>query len=264
MSFAPVVPSSGLTGWSFLQRTQTAQKEILAQSPQFEREEQYFRDNIANVTTAADLVADRTLLRLSLTAFGLQDDVDNKYFIEKVLSDGVLSDDALANKLADSRYLELSTAFGFGTGEVLQTFRPGFADKIMGRALDQTFEIAVGDQDSDLRLALGLEYEISKIAEKDTSEIAKWYTILGTPTVRSVFEGALNLPSSVATIDIDKQLEIFRARSNSVFGTDKVTELASEEVREDLVRNYLLQQQIGDINIASSASNALTLLQFAS
>lgn len=261
MTFVATIPTNGLAGWSFLQRTADAQKNVLEGSPQFAREADYFREKIGSITTAEDLVSDRVLLRLSLSAFGLQDDINNRFFVQTVLSDGILNDDALANRLADQRYREFSLAFGFGPGEIPQTFRTNFVENIIERALNQNFEVAVGEQDADLRLALGFGNDLGKILESGTSETAKWFNILGTPPVRSIFEGALNLPSSIGSIDLDQQLEIFRERSRIVFGTNSIEDLAADEIQEDIVRRYLLQQQIGQVTIASSASNALTLLQ---
>ena len=50
---------------------------------------------------------------VALGAFGLQDDLPNRFFIQKVLEGGTLSTDSLANKLSDPRYAALAKAFGF-------------------------------------------------------------------------------------------------------------------------------------------------------
>ena len=263
MSFSAIIPASGLVGWTFLQRTQAAQQDTLERSPQFSREAQYFRDNIGKVTSADQLVIDRSLLQVALSAFGLQDDLSNKYFIQKVLSDGVVNDDALSNRLADPRYRAFSLAFGFGPGETAQTSRPGFADRIIEQALEKKFEVAVGEQDQGLRLALGFRNELTKISQASGSETSRWFSILGTPPVKTVFEGAMNLPGSIGSVDIDQQLKIFQSRAESVFGTNVVGDLVQPEVQEEIVRKFLLQQQIGQTSIATSASNALTLLQYA-
>lgn len=261
MTFSPVIPGGGLAGWNFLKSTEVQQKEVLARTGQNARDAEYFRQNISQVTTAEALVSDRTLLNQALTAFGLQDDLDNRFFIRKVLSDGTLSDDALSNRLADKRYLEFSHAFGFGPGERLQTQLPGFADTILNRALNESFEIAVGEQDPDLRLAIGLDEDLSTIAGRNSTETAKWFTVLGTPPVRAVFEAALGLPSAIGVQDIDLQLETFKMRARAVFGTDKISDFQSEDLRDHLVRNFLLQRQIGEFSVSNGASNALALLQ---
>ncbi len=83
-------------------------------SPVIQRDTDYFLENIGKIDTAEDLVNDRRLLSVALGAFGLDEDIDSKYFIRKVLEDGTLDPEALSNKLADKRYLDFSQAFGFG------------------------------------------------------------------------------------------------------------------------------------------------------
>ena len=101
--FQPLVPTGGLAGWRFLQRTYDTQFEAFNQSVSLQRDTDYFRENIGQVTTAEALVSDRRLLSVALGAFGLQDDVDNRYFIRKVLEEGSVNEDALAVRFADRR-----------------------------------------------------------------------------------------------------------------------------------------------------------------
>mgnify|MGYP006142551315 FL=1 len=81
--FQPIVPSGGLVGWRFLQRTYESQADNFNQSTQLQRDTEYFRENIASISNAEDLVADRRLLTVALGAFGLDADLGNKFFIKK-------------------------------------------------------------------------------------------------------------------------------------------------------------------------------------
>ena len=103
MSFQPVIPLTGYLGWRFLERTSDAQQDIFAKSQPVQRATDHFREKIGKVNSAADLVNDRQLLSVALGAFGLDADINNRAFIQKVLEDGTLSQDALANRLADNR-----------------------------------------------------------------------------------------------------------------------------------------------------------------
>ena len=40
---------------------------------------------------------------MALGAFGLQDDINNRYFIRKILEEGTTNEDALANRFSDTR-----------------------------------------------------------------------------------------------------------------------------------------------------------------
>jgi len=260
--FQPVVPFSGYSGWAVLTRTLDTQKEAYEKSPVIQRETDYFKENIGKVSTAEDLVADRTLLKVALGAFGLDADINSKAFIRKILSDGTLTSDALANKLSDKRYLDFAKAFGFGDFSVPRTKLSGFGDEITSRYTDQQFEVAIGDADPDMRLALGLQRDLTTIAEKSNSVDTKWYTIMGQPPLRKVFETALGLPSSFGAQKLETQLKTFKARAEQVFGSDDLAQFSEPAKREDLVRIFLLR---ADIQASSSANirgqTALALLQ---
>ena len=114
MSFQPVLPLAGYAGWSFLKRTLARQQVAQQASPVQQRDEAYFREKIGKVTTAEQLVSDKRLLRISLTAFGLEADQNSTAFIRKVLEGGTLKEGSLANRLADKQYQKFAAAFGFG------------------------------------------------------------------------------------------------------------------------------------------------------
>lgn len=260
MSFQPSIIGTGLVGWQFLKATQERQAEIFNASPAIQRDTDYFRENIARVQSAADLVDDRRLLRVALGAYGLQDDIDSKFFIRKVLEEGVNERTALANRLSDDRYKSLSAAFSFDSGTP-PVQSSTFVNDIISRFQEQQFEIAIGQQDQDLRLASNFDRAIREIADSSTSEDARWSRIMGTPPLRQVFEKALNLPSSFAQIDIDSQLDIFKDKAAARFGTDKISEIAGDGLTEKVVQTFLLNSQIESFAKTSGSQVALTLLQ---
>lgn len=263
MSFQPIVPLSGYVGWRFLERTIDAQQAAFSESQPIARAADYFRENIGNVRTAEDLVSDRQLLSVALGAFGLDDDIDNGFFIRKILEDGTLRDEALANRLADNRYAEFSRAFGFGDLPIARTSLSTFPDEIIARFEARQFERAVGEQDNDLRLAMNVSTGISDILDRNSSQAGQWFSVMGNAPLRNVFETALGLPSSIASIDLDQQREIFQERAKAVLGSDNLSDFASAEQQEKLIRLFLVRSEAASISVSSGASAALTLLQSA-
>lgn len=262
MTYTPAIPLGGLSGWRFLNRTMDDQRAALAATPTQSRDMEYFRENIGKVETGEDLVKDFRLLRVALTAFGLQDDLPNKYFIKRILDDGVVSDDALANRLADKRYLELSKAFGFGTSLPPLSRLPGFSEKILSRFQDHSFEQAVGDVDDSMRLALNATRELPELAQEDGSDATLWFRVMGNAPLRSVMETAFGLPASVGALDLDRQLEIFQDKAETLLGSDSITQFSDPEKMDDLVRLFLSRSQISQFAVStSSASIALILLR---
>ncbi|MCB2124410.1 MAG: DUF1217 domain-containing protein [Rhodobacteraceae bacterium] len=264
MSFTPVVPVGGYAGWTFLARTREAQKQAFVASASQQRDEAYFRAKIGGISTAEELVADRRLLSVALGAFGLEADIDNRYFIRKVLEDGTLTPGALGNKLADKRYLEFSKAFGFGDYATPRTKLSDFADRMLESYETRSFEAAVGAQNDDMRLAMNAERELARLAGRAGSDDAKWFEVMGSPPLREVFQTALGLPSAFARLDLDQQLGVFRERAERVLGDAEISQFADPGKIGNLVRVFLLRAESGAAaSVYSARSAALTLLQSA-
>lgn len=259
--YQPVLISSGLVGWQFLQRTYDQQLSAFSESTLLKRNTDHFAEKIASVTTAEDLVSDRQLLTVALGAFGLSDDIDNKFFVQKMLSDGTTADDALANRFTDSRYREFSEAFGLGPGEIRGALKPGFVDDIIAKFQANSFEVETGNQDETMRIALYAERTLPDVVQSEGSDASKWFSIMGQPPLRSLFETALGLPDAFGQVDIDQQLKVFQERSERILGVSDPAEFADEETLDRLVTTYLARSQLESFGTgASGASIALTLL----
>jgi hypothetical protein len=260
MTFSPIIPAGGLTGWTILKKTREVQVKAFTNSAAIRGDQEYFREKIGGIKTADQLVSDRRLLKVALTAFGLEADINAKAFIKKVLSDGTLDTKALANRLADKQYLAMSAAFGFGDFSIPRTQISDFADKILGDYRARSFEIAIGENNSDMRLALTAERELGKLAASGISEDAKWFTVMGSRPLRKVFETALGLPSRFGALDLDQQLLVLKQKAGQRFGDDRVTQFNRPEAIEMLIRNFLVRSEAGGQGNFSPAKSALALL----
>jgi len=264
MIFQPALPLGGYAGWRFLNRTMEAQQAAFARSPQVNRDLDHFRARIGDIDSAEALVSDRQLLRVALGAFGLEADINNRFFIRKVLEDGTLDPRALANRLADKRYLGFSRAFGFGDFPVPRSKLSDFGDRIAKAYSTRQFEVAVGAQDENMRLALTLRRELGDVAAREAGERTRWFTVLGNPPLRKAFETAFGLPPSFALLDIDRQLSVMQTRTRAAFGDDTVAQFDSPERMEAMVRRFLLRSDAaasGGFGAKAPGSTALQLLQ---
>jgi hypothetical protein len=262
MSFQPVLPLTGYAGWGFLKRTLVRQQAVQQLLPVQQRDEAYFRDKIGKADTAEKLVNDKRLLRIALTAFGLEGDVNNKAFIQKILEGGTLKEGSLANKLADKQYLKFAGAFGYGDFSVPRTKISTFPDEILAQFRARSFETAVGAQNNTYRLSMNAEREIPALAAKSSSELAKWYTLLGNAPLREVMQTALGLPKSLSSIDIDQQVSVLRAKTETVFGSSDLGQFKDPSKMDALVRRFILQSEmLGQSAATSPAATALALLK---
>jgi Protein of unknown function (DUF1217) len=262
VTFQPILPLAGYSGWGFLKRTMVRQQAAQQALPAQQRDEAYFRDRIGKADTAEKLVNDKRLLRIALTAFGLEGDVNSKAFIQKILEGGTLKEGSLANKLADKQYQKFAAAFGYGDFSVPRTKISTFADEILTQFSTRTFEAAVGQQNNGYRLAMNAEREIPALAARTISENAKWFTVLGNAPLREVMQTALGLPKSFSSIDLDQQLAVLKKRTEAAFGSADIGQFTDPAKIEALTRRFLLQSEIqGQTAANSPAATALMLLR---
>lgn len=246
MSFDPILPGGGLLGYRLLIRTEETQRDLFEKSPEIARDIEYFTENIASVTTAEELVSDRRLLRVALGAFGLDDEVDKAAYLRKVLEEGTEDSEAFANRIVDPRYAEFAETFGFGNLLGARTGDVGFAGQITSAYKERQFEIAVGDQDETLRIALNFRREIKEYAESSDPEGTAWLSILGDEPVAEVFKTAFGLTSEFSGLDIDRQREELKSFNDRFFGSKSVAIFSDDAEVDKLIDRYLLRSEINN------------------
>ncbi len=258
----PVVPLPGIGGWQFLQKTLDRQQASFARDPVNARDLQYFKDNIAKADTAEKLVADRTLLKVALGAFGLGEELPKRAFVRKAMEGGVEDKKAFANRLVDPKYREITEAFGYGDAKGAQVAQPGFAEDIAARFRVRSFEEAVGAVNGDMRLALNFDREMGRLASAGLKEDTAFLRVLGDKALRAVFEKAFGLPESFGALEVDQQLSVLKERSRKLTGGEGFAAFASADTRDKALRQFFARAQLeqGPSPTARGAS-ALTLLQ---
>jgi len=261
MSFAPTIPLGGIAGWRFLERTAERQQAAFEKSPEVARDVAYFEEKIGSVTTAAELVGDRRLLKVALGAFGMEGEIDKKAFIRRVLEEGTNDPGDLAVRLTDPAWRKLSDAFGFAAAGGPRTGTAGFAATITAAYRTRAFEAAVGETNNDMRLAMNFRREIAALAASGDSG-GSWYSVLGSKPLRTVFEKAFGLPAAFGQIDIDQQREVLRDKAGRLFGKDTLDVFKDPATVDKLIQRFLARSQIeSGAAASSSASAALTLLR---
>lgn len=264
MSFSPVIPSSGLTGWNFLQRTLDRQEDLFSKSPEINREIEYFKENIGNIKTVDDFMGDRRIQRVALGAFGLGDEIDKGAFIRKVLEEGIRAPTSTENasfavRLNNPDYLALARNFDFTDGEF--SLSDSLIEELTDKFERQNFEIEVGEVDDTMRLSLNFERRIGEYAGQGSTEDGGWFSLMGSVPMRTVLEGAFGLPSQFSALDIDRQKELLKDKAFAKFGEKSIEVFNDPENVQSLIKDYLLRSELENGPSASTpGSTALTLL----
>jgi len=124
------------------------------------------------------------------------------------------------------------------------------------------FETAVGNVDNSIRLAMNFKREIGDAASDSIATDTAWFQVMGNTPLRTVFETAFGLPTSVGALDIDRQLEIFKEKARATFGSESLTALQDTEKVEKLLNDFMVRDQLSSGPVFSTPGySALSLLQ---
>lgn len=255
MSFQPLIGAGGYAGWRLLSRTADVQRTMVARDPAVARDAEHVRSTLAGIDSAEELVSDFRLLRTALSAFGLEADQNNRYFIRKVLESDLSDSKSLANRLGDKRYRALAEAFGFNSAAGRSA---GLADQIVERHVSAELERRVGTIDGNLRLAMSAKRELATLGSSTASDNTRWYSILGSIPLRKVAEGAFGLGSDFGKLPIDRQLAEVKARGGRMFGSESPDVFAAPANVEKLIQRFLIRADA--VSPAQSSYNAALVL----
>lgn len=261
MAYNVQVADGGYLGWKLLERTMTTQKEAFEKSAEVQRSRDYFTENISSVETAEALVSNYKLLQVALRAFGLDDDINNKYFIRKVLEADPDDEASLINKLSDKRYEQMNAAFKLWETPKEEGAHPALdSQAISDMYLTRSFEKNIGQSDQDIEIAMNAQRELAALAAASTSDDTKWYTIVGSKPLRRVFEGAFGLDKNFAQLPIDRQVSELKDRTEKLLGSSDISQFADPNKVENLIKYFLIRTQVMESASATPYSTALAIL----
>lgn len=232
----------------------------------FDNRLQDFIDKIDNpgngeILTKKDLSENVRVLLASTQFFGLPQRTDAIGFANRIIASDRNNPVSLVNSVSDERYRAFHDAFDFQPEQEGRTYPDGFAEAVVQNYLDRQFEISVGEQDDTMRVAVAMERELNTLLTTAKSNSSRWYGVMASKPLRDVFETVLSLPSdSFGALDVDRQLNDFKAKAKAVFGTDDLAQLATGDQLQDIRRRYLIQKEAQGYTATPAGNVVLTLL----
>lgn len=242
MAFQPVIPMSGLGGWKFLQSTYDRQLANHADSPQVRRDRDYMTEKLSGSITVEDFIRDKRLLRTALTAFGLAGEEWKGGFINKVLKEAADPDSTFLKRLNNPKYTDFAKALTPVNGRI-ELDEESLA-RMAVRFEAQAFNLAVGDVDDTMRLALNYQSEIGDVVGEGLSERAMLFRLLGDLPVATVLKTALNLPESTTKLPIERQADILKSSLQKFLGIRDIAEIAKPEHAEKLIERFHIMSSV--------------------
>ena len=259
MTFQPVIPLPGVAGWNFLQSTYDKQVQVFADSAQISNDRAYLEETLSNPISLDELISDRRLLRVTLTAFGLAGEETKGGLVRKVLEDSQDTDSTFLQRLNNPAYTDYAEVFGSSNGSI--SLSSTQIAEIANQFEVASFEVAVGEVDGDQRIGLSYQSNIDDLVGEGSSEIAILFRLLGSRPAQALLSTALNIPDSAQKLPIERQAEILKEALGRQIGVTDLNSLKDPENIDRLIRRYhaIRSAQSGP-DITTPGAIALTLL----
>lgn len=188
------------------------QQKSFERQPLVKRAIEYFNEKAPDIKSVDDLLKDRRLTEFVLGAFQLEEKVDAKGLLRKLLSEDPADQKSLANRLSDPRYRQLAAALtGLKNGTAIFSNANARSGLISAYKTNQ-FEKYQGEQTPGLREAF---YFKRQIGSADNI-----FQVIGSEPLAKVVRVALGLPKEFSGLPAKQQAKFLENR----FDLEKIKE----------------------------------------
>ncbi|OOY15244.1 DUF1217 domain-containing protein [Thioclava sp. DLFJ4-1] len=233
---------------NLIDRTQAKQLDQLAAEPQHARAISRFRENIADIHTAADLVDNYDAYSFVMKAFDLEDQMFGKAMMREILSSDSADKTSLVNKLTDPRFRKLYDALGFTNGGTANTNTSSTAwqDKIVDQYVSQQFINGESEQNATVGSVLEFRQKLDGVKT--------WYSVLKDKDTAQFMRTALGIPNDVVKLDVERQKQIFEDKFD-------LTKLKDPKEVDNLISHFVAVSDAQSFATNGAGSAAVTLMQ---
>ncbi|MER2537538.1 MAG: DUF1217 domain-containing protein [Rhizobiaceae bacterium] len=225
-------------------------------------ETDYYKANIGKVKSIDDLMRDQRLLRVAMSAFGLDADVETPKQIRAMLAGGVSNPDSPANQLADRKYAAFVSAFNFVEHGAATTGRDAvqkdalklYTVKTESGLVASTKYFAGAETDYYLSKVAGIHSIDDLMADKRLLNFALAAYGLDPAqekpaTIRAMLEGGVGDPQSPANKLTDKRYAGFVTAFNFMeYGESATTFNRAQQPSIDKYLRQTLEENAGREN----------------
>ncbi|HTP82681.1 MAG TPA: DUF1217 domain-containing protein [Alphaproteobacteria bacterium] len=246
---------SAEAGFPIFVQNENQQVAKFAQEASVQQAVSYFKSHISQVKSVADLTKDPKLLNFVLTAFGLQDAVNQPALVAGVLNSNLSKSNSLANELADPRYQQLAQEFNVAVFGTTNFQNSNVIADVVNKYLTNAYEISLDSTNSALRDAAYFLRNIGSVTNA--------YNILADPVLRNVVETATGLPQTIANLPIQDEARLINQKVNiKSFETSSSSSSTGSSSSASSTTTALSTDQ-GQLSALSSATAVVTAAQTA-
>ena len=221
-------------------------EEVVVKDARLQENIEYFKENIQKLEEPEDLFKDYRLLEITLSAYGLESEINKIGLIKGVLFSDDDDINSLVNKMNDPRYREMHEDLRLDLGLTITQLQ-STSLKLEQKIIDTAVDVALDQESPGIRRAI----HFKKVASE--GDLNGPFDLLRDPNVRDVLFAARQLPQEILRANIDTQgrtMERF-------FDIEKFDD---EKYVDRIIHQYLVQMDLQNAGAQGTASLAATLL----
>jgi uncharacterized protein DUF1217 len=203
-----------------------------------------FKEEIVDVKSVDDLMKNRTLLKVTLSAFQLESEINKYAMVEKMLSEDPDDDDSLVNKLVEPRWTKLAKAMQGLSKDPDFFLVEANVNAILEGYKTNEFEKFEGTNAPGIRQAMYFDRTAGGV-----EEISQ---IMADKTLMEVVRVGLGLPESFQSLEYEQQ----KARLEKQIDLE---DFKDPEKIAEMVERFLIFTEIN--NTDAAANPMLSLFQ---
>ena len=229
---------SALAQYKVVTKRRDQQMQQFERQPDVKRNLAAFNERAPKIDSVDALLKDRKTLTVVLSAFQLEDSLDQIGLLRKIISQSPDDDNSLANRLNDQRYKRLAAALhGLVNGDKV------LADDASKQAIVNSyktneFEKYQGDIAGGMREAMYFDRNIASVTST--------FQVIASKPMLEVVRVALGLPQEISLLPVAKQKEIIDKRVD-------IKKFADDGFRQRFIDRYLAKK-----DVEASQANAAT------
>lgn len=229
--------NSSLLWYKLANDQRDAHMKMFEAQPTTARDIEKFKEEIVNVKSVDDLMKNRTLLKVTLSAFQLESEVDKTAFVRKMLTEDPSDDKSLVNRMVEPRWTKLTKALT-GLNQDPDFFQnEKNVNAILNGYKTNEFEKFEGQNADGVRESLYFKRTAGGV-----EEISQ---ILADKTLMHVVRVGLGLPESFQSLDYEQQ----KARLEKEVDIDDFKDPAKID---KMVERFLIRTEINNTDVTSN------------
>jgi hypothetical protein len=206
MSYSVSSSTSALTSWYSMTKTSEdtrIARYVKQNQKEIDRANAEFESAVSKLKDPKELFEAKNykLLNYILTAYGLESEIGNTGKLRKVVESDLTDSNSLANRMSDTRFLDLATALNFDAGGLTNIQSDSFKSGVEARYERARYQIDLGEKNIALRQAEYFKNNIGNISDI--------YSVLGDNTLRAVVTKVGGIPLETAVQSLETQAQVF-------------------------------------------------------